>query len=119
MEKNYTIRIDLKKFRNAGLATIAGKIGKKKCVIIPVDDNPEIFIGEKGLWLSLAAIGMKEPGKYGDTHIVKGNIPKEIREAMSEEERKSQPILGQMQPMERKEMSAPEASVEDEDDLPF
>lgn len=123
---NYGIRIDLKKFRNAGLATITGKTGKKKCVVIPVDDNREIFVGEKGIYLSLAVFAKRETGKHGETHIVKGSLPKNIREAMAEEERRAQPILGDMRPVEWKdlatEQAAPEAtmeSVNDDDDLPF
>ena len=125
---NYGIRIDLKKFRNAGLATIAGRTGKKKCIVISVEpeDNPEIFVGEKCVYLSLVAFTKRETGKNGETHIIKGSIPKDVREAMSEEERRAQPILGDMRPVEWKalatEQAAPEAtmeSVNDDDDLPF
>ena len=118
---NQSIRIDLQKFRNAALLTIPGRDTKKRCICIPVEDNPEIFVGTKGTYLNLTAIEMKEPGQYGDTHLIKGNTPEEIYKAMSEEERKAQPIVGQMRPLARKEQPAPEArvEVEDEDDLPF
>ena len=68
-------------------------------------------------------------GKQASTgipHIVKGSLPKDIREAMGEEERRAQPILGDMRPVEwnalATEQPAPEAtmeSVNDDDDLPF
>ena len=70
---NQSIKINLKKFRNAALLTIPGRTAKKRCICIPVDDNPEIFVGEKGVYLDLTAIEMKEPGQYGDTHFLKGN----------------------------------------------
>lgn len=114
------IKIDLQKFRNAALLTIPGRNTKKRCICIPVEDNPEIFVGTKGTYLNLTAIEMKEPGQYGDTHIVKGNIPDDVYRVMTEEERKSQPILGQMRPLVRKEQAAPEvqAEADDEEDLP-
>lgn len=122
--ENFSIRLDLKKFRNAFMATISGKAEKKRCICLPVDDIEEIFVGEKGVYLSLTAFAKRETGRHGETHIVKGNIPKDIREAMSDEERRAQPILGDMTPftIEREEMPAPSVSadnVEVEDDLPF
>lgn len=119
-EMNHSIKINLQKLKNAALLTIPGRTAKKRCICIPVDDNPEIFVGEKGIYLNLTVIEMKESGQYGDTHLIKGNIPEEIYKAMSEEERRSQPILGQMRPMTRREQSAPEVPViDDDEDLPF
>ena len=43
MGNNFTISVNLQKMKNAGLFTIQGKTGKKRCICIPVDDNPEIF----------------------------------------------------------------------------
>lgn len=88
MGNNFTISVNLQRLKNAGLVTISGKTGKKRCVCIPVDDNPEIFVGEKGIYLGMVAIERKEVGEHNETHIVKGNLPKEVRDAMSEEERK-------------------------------
>lgn len=118
-EKNYGIRIDALKFKNACLRTMQGKTASKRCLIIPVDDNPEMFVGEKGVYISLTGIAMKSVGKYGDTHIVKGNLPEDIYSAMSDEEKQALPIYGQMRPLMRKEMSAPAMEAEVDDDLPF
>ena len=120
--ENYSIRLDLKKFRNAFMATIPGKTEKKRCICIPVDDNPEIYVGEKGGYLGLTAFPRRKTGQHGETHIVKGSIPKDIRDVMSEEERRAQPILGDMTMfmVERQELAAPEVSdVEVSEDLPF
>lgn len=118
---NYSIRLNLQAFKSAGLVTIPGRTAKKRCICIPVDDNSEIFVGEKGVYLNLTAVEMKEPGQYGDTHFLKGNTPEEIWKSMSEDERRSQPIVGQMRPLARKEQPAPEVQPvqEVEDDLPF
>lgn len=125
---NYSIRLDLKKMKEAGLVNIKGKDGRtRKCVVIPTDVNHEIYVGNKGIYLNLTAIETKEVSKFGDSHFIKGSIDKEAFEALSEEERRNLPILGNMKPLERKvqEMQAasiPDAAVsvaDEEDDLPF
>lgn len=118
---NYSVRLNLQAFKNAGLVTIPGRTAKKRCICIPVDDNPEIFVGEKGVYLNLTAVEMKEPGQYGDTHFLKGNVPEKVWKSMSEDEKRSQPIVGQMRLLIRKEQTAPEVHPvqEVEDDLPF
>lgn len=125
---NYSIKLDLKKMKEAGLVNIKGKDGRtRKCVVIPTDVNHEIYVGNKGIYLNLTAIETKEVSKFGDSHFIKGSIDKEAFESMSKEERDSQPILGNMKPLERKvqEMQAtsiPDAAVsvaDEEDDLPF
>ena len=116
---NFSIKLNFKKFKNAGILTIKGKSGNKKCVCIPLEDNPEIFEGEKGVYLGLTAVTMKEEGKYGDTHFIKGNLPEDIYKAMSQEERRALPIIGQMKPLTKKSQPAPEVEVEEDEDLPF
>ena len=120
---NYGISINLQALRGACLRTLKGKDGQPvRCAIIPVEMNREIFVGEKGTYRSLTAIETRETGKYGDTHLLKGNLPEEVYKAMGEEERRSQPILGQMRPLARREQPAPAAEVissADDDDLPF
>lgn len=117
---NESIKINLQKLKNARLLIIQGKTAKKRCICVPVDDNPEIFLGEKGIYLNLTAIEMKEPGQFGDTHLIKGNIPDDIYRVMTEEERKAQPILGQMRPLARKAQPAPEvqAEADNDEDMP-
>ncbi len=118
---NFGISINLQALKRACLRTLKGKDGQPvRCVVIPADMNPEIFVGEKGTYLSLTAVETREPGQHGDTHLLKGNVPQEVYKAMSEEERRSQPILGNMRPLVRKEQAAPAADlVDDEEDLPF
>lgn len=125
---NYSIKLDLKKMKEAGLVNIKGKDGRtRKCVVIPTDVNHEIYVGNKGIYLNLTAIETKEVSKFGDSHFIKGSIDKEAFESMSKEERDSQPILGNMKPLERKVQEMQAASIPDsavsvadeEDDLPF
>lgn len=126
--KNYGIRIDLLKLQGAFMRNLQGKTATKKCLIIPVDDNDSMYLGEKGCYLNMTAIEMENP-QYGDSHCIKGNIPKERRESMTEEQRRAQPILGGMKTLQPKPQPTMEVHgtrgygsfgpSNDEDELPF
>lgn len=95
MSNNITTKLNL-----SGLKSVIKPQTRKDgtvtdCLVIPIAEN-NLFKGEKGVYLDLTHIPLKEPGKDGrkDTHLVKQNLPKEVYEAMSEEERKETPILG-------------------------
>lgn len=45
--QNFGIKIDLQKLRNAFLRVLKGKTATKRCIVIPIDDNPAIFWGRK------------------------------------------------------------------------
>lgn len=68
-----------------------------KCLIIPLEENM-IYQGEKGAYLNLTAIEIKDRSKFStdqkDTHLIKQDVPKEKYEAMSDEQRKAMPIFG-------------------------
>lgn len=121
---NFSIKTDLLKLKAAFMTNLKGKTATKRCLIIPVDDAG-LFIGEKGVYLNLTAIEMREP-KYQDTHCVKVSLDKERYDAMSEEERNAQPIIGGMRQLERQTAEMPVTStldgsqvLGDDDDLPF
>lgn len=121
---NYGIKIDLLKLKGSFLTNLKGKTATKRCLVIPIDDS-NLFVGEKGCYLNLTAIEMREE-RYGDTHVLKQSFPKEVYQAMTEEERYAQPILGSLKPISPappKEMPVTQTTdttaVENEDDLPF
>lgn len=120
---NYGVKIDLLRLKSACRVTIPGKTSRKRGIFIPFEDNSELYDGEKGVYLNLTVVEMKQPGQWGDTHIVKGNKQEDEYKAMSDEERKALPILGQMRPLERKTVQQPApqvaATTDDDDDLPF
>lgn len=120
---NFSIKTDLLKLKGAFVTNLKGKTATKRCLIIPVDDAG-LFIGEKGVYLNLTAIEMQNP-KFSETHCVKVSLDKKRYEAMSEEERKAQPIIGGMKQLERQATEMPVTSQIDgsqafpDDDLPF
>lgn len=94
---NFGIKINLTKVKSAFLTNIKGTAETKRCLVIPLDST-DVFEGEKGVYLNLAAFEMKEH-KYQDTHLVKVSLEKEVYEALTEEERNNQPIIGSMRPI--------------------
>ena len=123
---NFGIRIDLLKLQGAFLRNLKGKAETKRCLIIPVDDDPSLFLGEKGCYLNMTAIELENP-QYKDTHMIKGDLPKEVREAMTDEQQRATPILGNLRPIQPKPQAtmnvggeAPFQQIDaDGDDLPF
>lgn len=102
---NYTIRLDLLRLNHAAMANIKGRSGAvKRCLVIPVDDA-RLFLGERGCYLDLNAWEGREPGRYGDTHGVKQSLRKEALDAMSDEERRALPFIGNMRPREDAQMA--------------
>lgn len=115
---NFNIKIDLFKLGGAFVTNIKGRTETKKCLCIPVDDA-RLFVGEKGVYLDLFAFEMKER-KYRDSHTVKQSLPSDVYQAMTDDERRAQPIIGGMHEFASKEIPAPGVTdVDDEDDLPF
>lgn len=91
---NISIKIDLLKL--VGVETsMKGKSGNPiKGFFIPYESN-HVFVGDKGRYLSLQAFELKNPRPDSkDTHMIKIDLKKEVRDAMTEEERNSQPIVG-------------------------
>lgn len=118
---NYVIKLDLLKLKGASVRDLQGRTETKRCVIIPVDDDNGIYVGEKGCYLNLTAIEMQTP-RYSDTHFLKVSHDREVYERMSEEERIKQPIVGGLHELRKKQL---QEVAKDEDnmvvggDLPF
>ena len=70
-----------------------GESGKVKGLFIPISAN-QLFEGKDGaVYLDLIAFEMKEP-KDTATHIIKQSFSKDVRDKMTEDEKKALPILG-------------------------
>lgn len=125
---NYSGKLNLLKFRNACIVSVAGRTATKKGVFIPIDDN-NLFISvdenlrSKGAYIDFIAWENQQAGKYGDTHSLRQSLSKEVRERMTEDEQKLIPFIGNMKPYELQNAAAnanaPVVEVYSEDDLPF
>ena len=107
---------------------IQGRTKVLRCLVIPVEDN-NIFVTTdennhpKAAYIDLTAWELKNP-KYDETHMVKQSLPKEVREKMTDEEKKAMPILGGLKPVIFEKQNAassdaPFAQTQDLNDLPF
>lgn len=108
------------KVKGAFLTELKGKTATKKCLVIPTDSN-ELFVGEKGIYISFSAIEMKEK-KFDNTHFIKVQLNSEDYKKLSEEERKAIPIVGGMKAIPERESTIPVSNAEVSspfDDLPF
>lgn len=120
---NFNLKVNLLRLEGAFVTGIKGKTGLVPCLIVPVE-KAHLFNGEKGVYLDLAAFEMKE-ARYNDTHVIKQSLPREVLDAMTDEQRRALPIIGQMRPKvsEAKPMAVdtvlPADAVENADDLPF
>lgn len=120
--------MDTGKINLAGLIHVVqekkGKSGNVKCLVIPIEQNHLFHSQDSGaVYLDLIAFEMREAKDYG-THIVKQSLPKDVRDAMSEEDKKKQPILGNLlmggdggaTPQNN---NAADTVLTEDDDLPF
>lgn len=116
---NYSIKTDLLKVKGAFVTNIKGKSETKRCLCIPIDDSG-LFLGKQGCYLNMTAIEMQNP-QFSDTHCIKVSFDKEVYERMTEEERKSQPIIGGLHQLERKQeqMTVTTYTTPEDEDLPF
>ena len=126
--------MNLLKLKNSAVVQIKGNTGTKKCVVIPIEDN-HLFVSvdesnkAKGVYVDFIAWENRNSLQSGDTHGLKQSLPKEVREKMSDEDKKAMPFIGNMKPYEYEAknasevVEAPQVQVAPEenysDDLPF
>lgn len=127
---NKNIKIDLTAFAGSGIINLSGKNGQlKKCLVIPIEEN-HLYEGEKGIYADFIAWEMKERKENGATHLIKQSLPKEIRDNLTDLEKRALPIFGDLRDAmtEKREMetySVPDnnpgyaTAPEPVDDLPF
>lgn len=126
---NFNAKLNLLKLKRAGVMQIQGRGEVLRCLVIPIEEN-NIFVSTddnnrpKAAYLDLTAWALQNP-KYEETHMIKQSLPKEVREKMTDEEKKAMPILGGMRPANfdvpnaAATCAAPFAQTQNNDDLPF
>lgn len=131
--ENFQQKLNLLKFNKAFTMPVRGKNSVKQCVCIPIEDN-YLFVSAddnlkaKAVYADIN-VNQYENGKsqFGDTHYLRLAVPKEIREKMTDDERKAVPYLGNMKPSQMQQAQSAELPInraysipeEDLEDLPF
>jgi len=85
---NISIKLNLRQLKSH-VMKMKGKSG-----MLPIEAN-NLFVGEKGIYIDLQAYEIKE--KKSDrkqTHIIKQSLPDDIYRLLSEDDKKSLPIVG-------------------------
>ena len=94
-KNNISGKINLAMLKGS-IKSLNGKSGLIECLVIPIGVN-HLFKGEKGVYLDIIAFELeKKNADQKDTHLVKQSFSKDVREAMSEEESKALPIIGNL-----------------------
>jgi|SRR5690554_2458972 len=107
---------------------VDAKGGKTKALIIPLKENNLEQHTNGNVYMNIVAFENKTQNDFS-THMVKQSLKKDVRDAMSDEEKRSQPILGNLMADKPKtvesnncsdDLDLPEnSSSDDDDDLPF
>ncbi len=126
-------KINLAALSSHKIAKFAVKGSKEtiECIVIPIEKN-HLYKSEKGnVYLDIVAFKLKEPmrdedGAVQQTHLVKQSLSKEIRAAMSDDDKRNQPIIGNLNIFEggsyQEKEAVPDESISvpaDGSDLPF
>ena len=102
------------------LTSRKGKDGKMiEGVFIPIENN-NLFKSDKGnVYMDFTSFPLKSPKEGGDTHVVKLSVPKDLFEAMTDDQKSEIPLIGNIKVWEggAQEKDVPETGPED--DLPF
>lgn len=106
---NYNLRIALTKLKGAKVMEIEGKVCKKLCVVIPIDNDEgtvqDSYEGKidglptlkplNDVQLNLTAFEFRTK-RYGQTHGIKASFSKKRLERMTEEDLRGMPFIGNM-----------------------
>jgi hypothetical protein len=120
---NISIKINLRQLKST-IRTMKGASGEIECLIIPINQN-HLVKGDKGVYLDMQAYELKEKkADRKDTHLIKQSLPKEVFDTMTDEEKKSTPILGNLVVWGYTEPAPVNVEIEETqpgtaDDLPF
>ena len=120
---NISIKINLRQLKSA-VRTMKSASGEIECLIIPINQN-HLIKGEKGIYIDMQAYELKEKkADRKDTHLIKQGFPKEVFDTMTDEEKKTTPILGNLVVWGYSEpapvnVEIVETQESETDDLPF
>lgn len=91
---NISLKHNLLKLNGATVMNIKGKAGDVECLVIPIE-MASLFKGQSGVYLDSTAMPLTSPkADSKDTHLIKQSFGKEKFAAMTDEQKKAIPIMG-------------------------
>jgi hypothetical protein len=120
---NISVKLNLAGLKHT-VKKMKGQSGNEiECLVIPIDLN-KLYRGEKGLYLDLTLIEIKDRSKQApdqkDTHLIKQSFAKDFYDTLTDEQKKEFPILGNaIQWSSISNEPSLSQTQEEEDDLPF
>lgn len=84
-----TLKLNLRQLTHSLMTTPKGT----KVIVIPISEN-NLFEGEKGIYLDIVGFEIKNSKENEDTHLLKQSFSKEKLASMTDEQKKSLPIIG-------------------------
>ena len=114
---NLLVNLQLTKLHRVGRVTMKDKKGGDlDCLVIPIKLNHLFVSNTNEVYLSMVAWEANGLSN-GQTHLLKPSVPKEVFDSLTDEQKKSIPIVGNVRPREnKKELESYTAPV---NDLPF
>ncbi len=116
-----TFKINLLQY-TAAIQKVKTKNGLVDAVVIPIEAN-SLIKGDKGVYCDFVAFEIKQKKEgSNDTHLVKQTFPKDVYQSMSEEDKKAQPIFGNLRVWDQSPEHTATSSTQvfgENDDLPF
>ncbi len=92
---NFTASLELTKLKGAFVQDVKGQTSIKKCLVIPIEDSGLTLFKDDRVFFNFRATEQQQ-NNYGNSHSIKQQISKEAYKAMSDDERKSIPYIGNM-----------------------
>lgn len=116
---DFNIKINLVKIKGAAVSTLSSKSGiTKKCVVLPIEDA-DLYEGEKGIYLNLSAYVLSSRANK-QTHIIKQRFSEKVLSALSKEQKRAIPIIGDLREFKYDECFFPNSQeIQESDDLPW
>ncbi len=102
--KNFNLKIDLTKLRGTLVSELNFGGQVMRCVIIPIK-KAGLFEGRKGCYLDARMVECSS--SYGDSHFIRQSVGANDYKAMTEEERREIPIIGNAKPASESSSQAP------------
>lgn len=113
---NFSQKINLMKIGGSLMCDLQFGDKIEKCYVVKLDESG-MFYNDKSVYLEATAWENKQPGQYGDTHGIKQKVKKETFQAMTDEQRKAMPYIGNMRPLQQQDNA--QQPTQPDNNLPY